>query len=84
MVCWLARVCKLWQVATGSREQVIDLFDVRNKVSPYHHRKRLTGHSSSVTKLDWSADSKVGGLCLPQVSLVKRERERRKKKKKKK
>mmetsp|Transcript_46713 Transcript_46713/g.105584 ORF Transcript_46713/g.105584 Transcript_46713/m.105584 type:complete len:242 (+) Transcript_46713:1-726(+) len=47
------------QVATGSREQVIDLFDVRNKVSPYHHRKRLTGHSSSVTKLDWSADSKV-------------------------
>ena len=47
------------QVCTGSRENVIDLFDVKNKTSPYHHRKRLTGHSGTVTKLDWSCDSLV-------------------------
>ena len=47
------------QVATGSHENTIDLFDVRNKKSPYHHRKKLTGHSSSIKKLDWSADSLI-------------------------
>jgi WD40 repeat protein len=45
------------QVATGSHENVIDLFDVKNRDSPYHHRKRLHGHSSAITHLDWSADS---------------------------
>jgi hypothetical protein len=47
------------QVATASRENVIDLYDARNKASPYHHRKRLTGHSSTVAHLDWSCDSQV-------------------------
>mmetsp|Transcript_30238 Transcript_30238/g.51030 ORF Transcript_30238/g.51030 Transcript_30238/m.51030 type:complete len:193 (-) Transcript_30238:886-1464(-) len=47
------------QVATGSHENVIDLYDVKNRDSPYHHRKRLTGHSSSITHLDWSADSSL-------------------------
>ena len=44
------------QVATGSHENVIDLYDVRKN---FHHRKRLTGHSSSIKKLDWSEDSKI-------------------------
>mmetsp|Transcript_286 Transcript_286/g.349 ORF Transcript_286/g.349 Transcript_286/m.349 type:complete len:1072 (-) Transcript_286:246-3461(-) len=47
------------QLATGSHENVIDLFDVKHKTSPYHHRKRLIGHSSGVVSLDWSADSKL-------------------------
>ena len=47
------------QVATGSHENVIDLYDVKNKASPYHHRKRLLGHSSTVVHLDWSCDSRV-------------------------
>jgi len=47
------------QVATGSHESVIDLFDVKNKASPYYHRKRLLGHSSTVVHLDWSCDSRV-------------------------
>jgi lipoxygenase homology domain-containing protein 1 len=47
------------QLAAGSRENVIDLFDVKNRDSPYHHRKRMIGHSSAVNNLDWSADSKL-------------------------
>ena len=35
------------------------IFGVRARESPYHHRKRLLGHSSAVTSLDWSADSQL-------------------------
>ena len=44
------------QLAAGNHENHIDLYDVRQN---YHHRKRLSGHSSYVMKLDWSADSKL-------------------------
>jgi len=44
------------QLATGSHENHIDLYDVRQN---YHFRKRLMGHSSYVMKLDWSEDSKL-------------------------
>ena len=43
-------------LATGSRDNNIDVYSVANG---YQHYKRLHGHCSFITHLDWSADSRL-------------------------
>merc|ERR1719198_1871101 len=43
-------------LATGSRDNNIDVYNV---VNGYQHYKRLHGHCSFITHLDWSADSRL-------------------------
>lgn len=43
-------------LATGSRDNNIDVYSVTND---YQHYKRLHGHCSFITHLDWSVDSRL-------------------------
>ena len=45
-------------LAVGSHDNFIDIYAVRGKV-PYRRISRCKGHTSYITHLDWSKDSKV-------------------------
>eukprot|EP00238_Polyblepharides_amylifera_P000834 CAMPEP_0196571110 /NCGR_PEP_ID=MMETSP1081-20130531/1276_1 /TAXON_ID=36882 /ORGANISM="Pyramimonas amylifera, Strain CCMP720" /LENGTH=507 /DNA_ID=CAMNT_0041887893 /DNA_START=231 /DNA_END=1754 /DNA_ORIENTATION=- len=47
-------------LAVGSHDFFVDLYIVRNgRDGQYQRHKRCAGHNSTVTQMDWSADSRV-------------------------